>query len=579
MSESIVDDIKARIDILTVVGEYTQPKKAGNSYKALCPFHKEKSPSFMISPAKQIAYCFGCHKGGDIFSFIMEAEKIDFPQAVEFLAQKAGIEYKREQLSKHSKEEKEILMDICRDATDFFRKSLEDSQEATEYVAQRSIHKEMQELFQIGYAPEGFDNLGKYLREKGYTTDLLFKAGVIAQKEGRYYDKYRKRIIFPIASSTGHIVGFGGRIIGEGEPKYLNSPESPIYHKSSLLYGLHLAKESIKEQDFVVVVEGYMDVVSGYQAGITNIVATSGTAMTREHARLIKRHTSNVYLLFDNDSAGWQATLRNAEECMKEDLQLYVIDLSSFQVKDLDDFTRQYTLEDFSTLQKNSYSFIEHVLRKYTKQYGTTSLEAKRKVTDTLLPYVHSLQNYVEKEHYLSMISHALGVRMEALTRELGNIKTPKVHENVSIGLTNEVLFSSPESLITAILVTYPELYLEHKDKFVMDEMPGKFQNSIYKLIRDEYTFEDQRSDIRAFLKVLLSQESSRQLELLLLYAEEHNIIDTKEAAQAVLLEKLRIIYTTLKKKILQDLKTYQEAKDAVSWKQSYDILMRINSL
>ena len=579
MSESIVDDIKARIDILNLVGEYTQPKKAGNSYKALCPFHKEKSPSFMNSPAKQIAYCFGCHKGGDIFSFIMEAEKIDFPQAVEFLAGKAGLEYKREQLSKHSKEEKEILMDICRDAVDFFINELHRTTEAKEYIDQRHISKETQQLFQIGYAPEGFDNLGAYLRNKGYTTDQLFKAGVIAQKEGRYYDKYRKRIIFPIATSTGHVVGFGGRIMGEGEPKYLNSPESPIYHKSSLLYGLHLAKEHIKEKDSVIVVEGYMDVVSGVQAGITNIVATSGTAMTKEHARLLKRHTSNVYLLFDNDSPGWQATLRNAEECMKEDLQLYVIDLSSSGVKDLDEFTSKYTLEDFSTLQNNSYSFIEHVLRKYTKQFGTTSLEAKRKVTDTLLPFVHSIQNYVEKEHYLDMIAKTLGVRMEALTRELNNIKTPKIHENVSIGVTNDVLFSTPESLIIAILVTYPELYLEHKDKFVMDEMPGKFQNSIYKLIRDEYTFEDQRSDIRAFLKVLLSQESSRQLELLLLYAEEHNIIDTKEVAQVVLLEKLRIVYATLKKKILQDLKTYQEAKDAVSWKQSYDLLMRINSL
>lgn len=580
MSENIVDDIKSRIDIVALVSEYTQPKKAGSSFKALCPFHKEKSPSFMISPSKQIAYCFGCHKGGDIFSFVMEAEKIDFPQAVEFLAHKAGLEYKREHIHKHAKEEKEILIDICNEAAAYFVDALQHSPEATAYITQRGISAEMQSLFKIGYAPDGFDHLGKYLREeKGYPTEQLFKAGVIAQNEGRYYDKYRNRIIFPISSSTGHIVGFGGRIMGDGEPKYLNSPESPIYHKSSILYGLHLAKDAIKEKDSVVVVEGYMDVVSGYQAGIHNIVATSGTAMTREHARLLKRHTSNVYLLFDNDSAGWQATLRNAEECMKEDLRIYVIDLSAAKVKDLDEYVQKYSLENFHILQKNSLSFIEHVLKKYATQYGTSSLEAKRKITDTLLPYINSVQSYVEKEHYLGLVSKTLGVRLEALAREMRAIKTPKVHENVSIGVTNDILFNSPESVIVAILVTYPELYGEFKDKFVIDEMPGKFQNTIYKLIRDEYTFEDQRSDIRAFLKVLLPKESSKQLELLLLYVEEHNIVSGIEAARTVLQQKLRVLYASLKKQILSDLKTYQEAKDAVSWKKSYDLLMRINSL
>lgn len=580
MSESIVEDIKSRIDILAVISEYTQPKKAGNSYKALCPFHKEKSPSFMISPAKQIAYCFGCHKGGDIFAFIMEAEKIDFPQAVEFLAHKAGLEYKREQLSKHAKEEKELLLDICTDSTEFFIQALKGSQEATAYVTQRGITQEMQDLFKIGYAPEGFDNLWKYLRDtKGHSTELLHKAGVITQNEGRYYDKYRKRIIFPIDSSTGHTVGFGGRIIGDGEPKYLNSPESPIYHKSSLLYGLHLAKDAIKEKNAVIVVEGYMDVVSGYQAGIHNIVATSGTAMTREHAKLLKRHTSNVYLLFDNDSAGWQATLRNAEECMKEDLQTYVIDLSAAEVKDLDDYVQKHSVEEFEALRESSSSFIEHVLKKYAKQYGTSSLESKRRITDTLLPYINSVHSFVEKEHYMNMIAKTLGVRLEALAREIRNIKTPKIHENVSLEITNNILFSSAESVIVAVLVTYPELYLEYKEKFVMDELPGKFQNTIYKLIRDEYTFEDQRSDIRAFLNVLLPQESSKQLELLLLYVEEHNMIGSIEAARTVLNEKLRIVYATLKKQILSDLKMYQEAKDAVSWKRSYDLLMRINSL
>ena len=328
-----LEEIRAKLNIEDVVGEHVQLKKAGRNLKGLCPFHNDTNPSFMVSPEKGIAYCFSCNTGGDIFKFTQLIEGVDFPEAVRILAQKANVTLP--EFNKTHQDERVRIIEINQKAVRFFQEQLEKNSKAKRYFEERGLKDETIEQFQLGYAPDSFRALKDELDKKYSIKDLLL-AGLINQKsvaDQNTYDRFRGRLIFPIHDHQGNPAGFGGRILDEGEPKYLNSPDTPTYNKSFILYGLHLAKEAVKQEDLAIFVEGYMDVITAHQAGTKNVIATSGTALTPQQLKLIKRYTKNIAFAFDQDGAGIEATKRAIELAQETELNIKIIHVRKGKIR------------------------------------------------------------------------------------------------------------------------------------------------------------------------------------------------------------------------------------------------------
>ncbi len=327
LSEEKVSEIRDRSSILEVVSDYITLKKAGKNHRGLCPFHSEKTPSFMVNEEKQIFHCFGCGEGGDAFTFLMKVGHFSFPQAVEELAKRYGVKLPSRELSTTQKKEmakREALFQINQIASEYFHDLLtkrREGEEGRRYLSQRGISQEVIAEHRLGYSTDRWDGLVRYLQEKKVSLEMAWELGLIfpKKKEG-WYDAFRGRILFPIFDLHQRIVGFGGRVIREGQPKYLNSPESSIYHKGEILYGLHVAKRYATEKDCVIIVEGYFDLLTLHQYGLKHSVATLGTALTTQHIRTLKRYTKNLITLFDADQAGIQATLRSLPLFLEEEV-------------------------------------------------------------------------------------------------------------------------------------------------------------------------------------------------------------------------------------------------------------------
>ncbi|MBE3133978.1 MAG: DNA primase, partial [Acidobacteria bacterium] len=349
-SDDILDGIARANDIVEVVSGYFPLKRAGKDYQALCPFHAEKTPSFTVSPSKQIFKCFGCGRGGSVFNFVMAKENATFPEAVRILAERAGIELKRDADADQRAGARREIRDVMNWATQRFVAGLKHPKlggPGREYLAARGIEDATIEAFQIGWAPEGWDNLIRAAERDGFPLDMLETAGLVVRRdEGTgYYDRFRGRVMFPILDPLNRPVGFGGRILGDAQPKYLNSPETPLFHKGEALYGLPQAREAIETDRRVVVVEGYFDVVMPHQVGVRNIVATLGTALTDEHIRALKRYADEVVLVFDSDLAGQRAADRGMELFLAHDVRILITVVP--QGKDPCDFCRQQGAEAF----------------------------------------------------------------------------------------------------------------------------------------------------------------------------------------------------------------------------------------
>ena len=323
-----IDEIKNRLDIVEVVQGYIKLKKAGKDYKALCPFHKEKNPSFFVSPSKQIWHCFGsCGEGGDIFKFVMKIEGVEFADALRTLARKAGVVLRKQDPQVQS--QRNILYQICEEASEFFQGELQKNNQVLEYLKNRGLKLQTIKDFKIGYASNSWDALYNHLTELGFEKDDVEKAGLLVKKEGtnKYYDRFRSRIMFPIADLNGQIVGFSGRIYGkedEKTAKYVNIPETLIYNKSRIIYGLDKAKLEIRKKDQAILVEGQMDLIMTHQTGTKNAVAVSGTALTPDHLQILKRYTENLVFCFDADTGGESATKRAIATAQQFDFNIKV---------------------------------------------------------------------------------------------------------------------------------------------------------------------------------------------------------------------------------------------------------------
>ncbi|MEK7149084.1 MAG: DNA primase [Patescibacteria group bacterium] len=432
---SQTEDIKHRLDIVDVVQSYIKLEKAGINYRARCPFHQEKSPSFFVSPTRQTWRCFGCQKGGDHFSFVEEIEHVDFPEALKILADRAGIQLKREDPKLVS--ERVRFYAIMEEGAKFFEANLhrENPNRATpmmQYLLDRGLREETMKKFRIGFAPDSWDALLSHLVKMGYREADIEKVGLIIKKEGSHqgrshYDRFRSRIIFPIADSNGKIIAFGGRVYdldgtksdAEQGAKYINSPETPIYYKSRVLYAFDKAKSAIREKGECVLVEGYMDAVMCHQAGVTNAVAVSGTALTPDQLRLIQRLCGSLIFSFDMDSAGQNATKRSLELAAEFDLQRKVLLLPSG--KDPADAVKE-NMQILIDALASARPLMDYYFEEIGKKFDVKDPIAKKSAGAFFLPHIRGLKNEIERSHWIQKFSELVGVPERAVRDELQKI-------------------------------------------------------------------------------------------------------------------------------------------------------------
>ena len=420
--------MKQQADIVRVVGEYVQLKKAGQNFRGLCPFHSEKTPSFNVHPVRQIFHCFGCGKGGDVFDFVMEMERCEFPEALRIVAEKCGITLPRQKErspeERKEKQQRTVLVEMHREAQTFFLKQLEGTLEgkaARAYLEDRGLDKDAIARFGIGYAPSGGDTLMRQLKPK-YNENLLVESGLVSRDQGgRLFDRFRRRITFPIANESGKIVAFGARALGDDMPKYLNSPETPIYSKSNVLYHMDRAKEGIRRDDFVILVEGYMDAIAVARAGISNVVASCGTSLAETQIKLLGRFTKRVVVNYDPDAAGQSATERSLALLLEQDFEVRVLALPPVGDKkaDPDLFIREKGVEEYTTLLKKAPPYVAYLIER-AKKLGVETAESKVKAVNFLLPYVQKIPNPMLRKEWAAEIAARLRLEDPMLRAAFG---------------------------------------------------------------------------------------------------------------------------------------------------------------
>ena len=422
--DELIEEIRVRSDIVEVISDRVLLKKSGANYKGLCPFHSEKTPSFIVSPAKQIFHCFGCNEGGNVYQFVMKIENISFPDSVLLLARKYGINITDQKIKGVNSSQKNTLYDVNAMAAEFFQRQLSDlpqGKTAREYLRKRGITDNIIESFKIGYASTSWDGVHQFLKKKGISTDIQNSAGLIKEREngGGYVDRFRERIIFTISDSEGRVVGFGGRVLNDTDsrPKYLNSPETLVYKKGNILYGLNITKDSIRKSKEAFLVEGYFDLITVYQHGIKNIIATSGTALTEDHARILRRYTDTVTLVFDGDEAGRNASDRGGIVLLNGGVKVKVISLP--HGNDPDNFIREKRGEGFLNIARESKTFMEYIINKAIAESDLKSLDEKIRCINSIIPFLSIINNSVERSIYLSLLAEKTGVSEKAIMDEM----------------------------------------------------------------------------------------------------------------------------------------------------------------
>lgn len=423
--EDVIAEVLSRCSIVEILSEHLQLKRVGSGYQALCPFHADSKPSLYVNEVKGFFHCFGCGTGGNALHFLMKIRGMDFPEAVRFLASRVGVVVPEGQLSpkeQRLREDRAFLVEVNRVAASFFRRNLlgPQGEAGRKYLRDRGISERTQEIFQLGMAPRDWGGLLEHLRSKGQqwvskaeTLGLLVKG-----RGGSLYDRFRGRIVFPIQEESGEILGFGARALGSEEPKYLNSPESPLFSKSRCLYGLHLARGSIRELDEALVVEGYMDVLALHQAGISNAVGTLGTSLTKEHLLRLRRHSSNVVCLFDGDAAGERATLRAVDLCLEVGVWGRVIRLPAEH--DPDSFLRKRGLEEMRRALEAAIPLMDFYVQKTVEKYKGADIQGKSLAVGEILHRLRRLKDPIVREHYVGVVARSVGLdqaRLEELLR------------------------------------------------------------------------------------------------------------------------------------------------------------------
>ncbi len=508
--ENLLEDILSRVDIVELISSYIPLKRAGRNFKATCPFHHEKTPSFMVSGDRQIYHCFGCGESGNAFKFLMRYERMEFPEAVETIAKRVGVVLP----STNKEEDKNSsissqLYKINELSHLFYENNLNsiDGQRAKSYLIKRGITQETIKSFKLGYALDKWDALINHLRNKNFSLSLIEKAGLIVAKEGGgYYDRFRNRLIFAIFDIKDRVLGFGARVLDNTLPKYINSPETFIYTKGKNLYGLNLSKDSIRERDYAVVVEGYLDFIIPYQAGLKNIVASLGTALTPEQARLLKRYTHNVAMVYDPDTAGELATLRSLEIFIEEGMDVKVVTLPKTYDPDL--FVREKGIESFKEKILKAQNLFDYKLSILKIRHSVKEIEGKAKIASSMLETINKFKNAVLKSEYIKKLSQELDVKEDALLQEAKKINIAKpIDDSQHLNNRKTLNINPTEKLLIKLMLEEKELI----NKIRQNLEPADF--------RDERT-----SKIVSIMFDLLEQGKSIEPNLLINYLSEEDV-------------------------------------------------------
>jgi len=571
----VVSDIKSRITIEDLVSQYVVLKRIGGTLKGLCPFHAEKTPSFIVSPAKGICWCFGCNKGGDIFNFMQEVENLDFNEVLKILAERAGVTLDNNVPSDHlKKSEKSLLVDINEEATNFFEQKLYTSKEGEkvlEYLRGRGLTDQTIKMFRLGYSPDSYDETNHHLMKKNFPKAKIIQVGLALAKDTSgtaVYDRFRGRLMFPVQDSLGKVVGFGGRALAKDqEPKYLNTPETKLYQKGNLLYGFQLTKNNIKKRSEALLVEGYMDMLAAFQNGLDNVVACNGTALTQKQLGLLKPIAATLVLGFDGDNAGQEASKRAFELAKEMDFELKTLVLP--EGKDIAEFCQKEGAK-MVAVYENSPSFIEALYQAVMKKYGHQSISEKRKILAEFGPFLLKLKSSIERGEYINKLALDLNlnevqvydeIKLLAMSRR-GHVS---VFANASENAEAQEHKLNPQQILLGLYLEYPEVFLENK----IDVGQALFIESlktIYKIYQDQYNPECEKEALFKQIWSGLDDENQALISLVTLYASENYKEFSKEQLVdevTKLVEKIRNDnLTDDKKRLHRKLIEAERAKD-----------------
>lgn len=421
--QETIDRVLDRTDIAEIIAGYIQLKKAGRNFKACCPFHNEKTPSFVVSPDKQIYHCFGCHAGGNVINFVMKYESLEFPEAVRMLASRAGVELPRRENNVSARNSiSSTIYEINKAAAEFYHKTLlsDKGKKAMVYLKERGLEKSTLSEFNIGYSPDEWEALKKYFLARKIPADLLRKAGLcIPSEKGKGdYDRFRNRIMFPVYNERGSVVAFGARVMDKSLPKYINSPETPVYSKSEVLYGLNFSKRGIRDAGCAILVEGYTDVVIPFQNGVTNIVAASGTALTPRQVSMLRKYTDTCVMVFDSDQAGQAAALRGLDIMVENGMKVKIATLP--RGEDPDSFVLRSGKKAFLDMTAAACDLFDYKLALLSGRLGTRDIGG---IVDEMLPTISKVENAVVQSDYLRRLAEKLGVHEASLRYEMGKVR------------------------------------------------------------------------------------------------------------------------------------------------------------
>ena len=559
--DSIIDEIKQRLDIVDVISSYIKLEKAGANYRALCPFHSEKKPSFFVSPRLQIFKCFGCGASGDIFSFVMKIEGVEFGDALRILAKKAGVKLSRE--DPRIRTQRKRLYDICELATRFFEKQLwqgKTGKLAKKYLLDRGISEKSIREWRIGWAPDTWQGLLDFLLSKGYKKEEVIASGLAVQKQeesssaasdfssqgsSHVYDRFRGRIIFPIFDLNSQVVGFGGRVFGKEEgktmAKYMNTPNTILYDKSHILYGLDKAKMAIRENDGCILVEGYTDVILSHQAGVKNVVATSGTALGDYQLKILKRYSDNLITAFDMDIAGNSATKRGIDLAQEKGFNIKVVTMP--QGLDPADVASRHP-EDWQELVKAKKSIVEFYFENAFSMFDKSTPDGKREISKIILPVIARIQNKIEQSHWIGQLADQLKVSESSIEEELKKYNNPQIEEISEIKTQEKPKKSREEILeerIIGLLFKFPQ-GIEMIDDSFLDYFPDRLKKIIVEL--NKYYQKGGRNFIEGIGELELEPSEKDFLNYLILEMEVENILPETDFETELLqsLKELRVL-------------------------------------
>ena len=563
-SDELLDEIRSSNDIVDIISQYVVLKRSGRNFFGLCPFHKEKSPSFSVSPDKQIFHCFGCGKGGNVFHFISQIENINFVESVGILAERAGIQLPTSDNGEDEKRQKlkSRIYEINEIAANFYHENLykSTSKAAQDYVKKRKLDNKTLKEFSIGYAGN-YDELYKELVKRGYTEkEMLASDLILKNNNGQFLDRFRKRFMIPIKDVRDRVIAFGGRVLDNSKPKYINSPEGIVYSKGRNLFGLNVAKKNQMEK--IIVVEGYMDAISLYQRGITNVVASLGTALTEHQGRLLGKYAKQIIIGYDADGAGQAATMRGLEILANLGYDVRVLQLDDPNVKDPDEYVIKNGTGRFNKCVDNSISLVEFKVKMLKKSLNVNTASDKIKFLNEVAKIISKVDNDIEKEIYIERISKEYDVSKEAIYAQTNKLQykdnsgskvlerriVPKKIVKEDINETNESLNKRENMIISLLLTENANAYTNLKSVITPDDFKIEANKKIAQILYDE--FEKGNSNINSILDSIKDEELLNNITKIM--ADDYNITDINKAIIDII-------------KIYEKEKTIEEKKQIIS--------------